>query len=256
MGAETRVYPYARRLAKLLGHPVGDDCAAFATGWPCEVTFSLKRICHDFERLMLTLGWSAWEPEKILSTLENRLPYLESRAETLCASVAPLEHEVNALEGDLENPNPTDEERSVACDRLTELGHRVRALSRDFERLRDTPLLTPVAATIPPEVWTALQQWAEALAWKSPPTPPRQRRAPRDQATEERDKYIYDEYCKGVPLKNIASALSQRSDWEQIASKQGIQAVVQRYTDRHSLPPLPPRRSRREDGTGSAPSQR
>jgi hypothetical protein len=205
---------------------------------------------------MVTLGWSLWEPEKFCSTLESRLPDLESWGESLFASVATLEHEMNALERDLENPNPTDEERSAVCDRRTELDHRLRALYRDADRLRDTPLLTPIPATIPPEAWTALQQAAEALDWKAPPTPPRQRLALRDQATEERDKYIYDEYCNGVPLKNIASALSKHSDWEQIASKQGIRAVVQRYTDRHGLPPLPPRRSRREDDPESAPSQR
>jgi hypothetical protein len=66
----------------------------------------------------------------------------------------------------------------------------------------------------------------------------------RDPKLEERDKYIYDEHCKGTPLKIIMAAVKKHWKLLGIESVQGIRFASSRYAKRHGklLPPLRIRR--------------
>lgn len=63
-----------------------------------------------------------------------------------------------------------------------------------------------------------------------------------DAATEARDKWIYNQCCKGVAYETIAIRLKKKSSkWQRIESKQGIQSAAQRYAKRHGLEEIPRR---------------
>jgi hypothetical protein len=73
----------------------------------------------------------------------------------------------------------------------------------------------------------------------------KQRPILRDESTEARDAWIYDQCCKGVAYTTIISTLRKdHKDWAQIKSKQGITDAAKRYAQRHTKP-LPPRRQKR-----------
>ena len=59
---------------------------------------------------------------------------------------------------------------------------------------------------------------------------------------EDRDKWIYEECCKGTAYDTIIELLEKQAQfWERIGSPPGIRASALRYAKRHSLP-LPKRR--------------
>jgi hypothetical protein len=65
----------------------------------------------------------------------------------------------------------------------------------------------------------------------------------RDKAIEARDKWIYEQCCKGVAYDAIALRLKKKSvNWPRIESKQGIQSAAQRYAKRHNLSDIPRRK--------------
>jgi hypothetical protein len=67
----------------------------------------------------------------------------------------------------------------------------------------------------------------------------------RDKPTEARDKWIYEQCCKGVAHDTIAIRLKKKpTTWVRITRKQGIFACAKRYAERHALPLPPPRQSR------------
>ena len=73
----------------------------------------------------------------------------------------------------------------------------------------------------------------------------KQAQSPRwDEATEARNKWIYDQCMKIVPYKKIISALKSKS-WGRIRSVGGIKSAARVYAKRHHLPEPPPRRSGR-----------
>lgn len=64
----------------------------------------------------------------------------------------------------------------------------------------------------------------------------------RDKNLESRDKWIYDECCKGTPYDLIVSKLKKKpKSWDRIESKQGIRSAAKRYADRNGLPQVPRR---------------
>jgi hypothetical protein len=67
----------------------------------------------------------------------------------------------------------------------------------------------------------------------------------RDPATEARDKWIYEEARKGVPLKNITIELRKRQDLGDDLTSQRVGQIVQEYASRHHLPRIDPARGRR-----------
>jgi hypothetical protein len=73
---------------------------------------------------------------------------------------------------------------------------------------------------------------------------PTGRRLPRDRKTEARDRWIYQQCCKGRKYQAIAAELgrvAQQKNWTKISSKQGIHQAAVRYARRHQPAP-PPRR--------------
>jgi hypothetical protein len=69
----------------------------------------------------------------------------------------------------------------------------------------------------------------------------------RDPATGARDKFIYDESCKGTPWPMIQAKVNAKSEWDAIYSRQGIDSAAKRYAKRLGLPaPPPPNRSPRK----------
>lgn len=63
----------------------------------------------------------------------------------------------------------------------------------------------------------------------------------RPPANEPRDRWIYEQCCKGVPYDTIAIQLKDKRKWEPILSKQGIQQAAVRYQRRNNLPAIPKR---------------
>ena len=51
-----------------------------------------------------------------------------------------------------------------------------------------------------------------------------------------RDKWLYDQYSKGTPLKQIVTALKDRPQWNRISSEAGIGQAAQRYAKENRLP--------------------
>ncbi len=55
-----------------------------------------------------------------------------------------------------------------------------------------------------------------------------------DRLTEARDKWVYNECCKGTAYDSIARKLPKKNaNWEIIETKQGILACAKRYAKRH-----------------------
>jgi hypothetical protein len=78
----------------------------------------------------------------------------------------------------------------------------------------------------------------------------------RDDATEARDRFIYDEWCKGTATKVIMAGVNRMPGWGHIENRQGIRPAAKRYAERHDLPPPPARkpgrpRSPKTDGRNS-----
>ena len=70
-------------------------------------------------------------------------------------------------------------------------------------------------------------------------------KAVRDKLTEARDKWVYNECCKGTAYDSIARNLPKRNTkWPRISTKQGILACAKRYAKRNGLPDPPPRQER------------
>lgn len=65
----------------------------------------------------------------------------------------------------------------------------------------------------------------------------------RDKATEERDRFIYEQCCAGMPYGQIAAEVNKNSDWAPLETKNGAKDAAKRYAQRHQLP-APPRRQR------------
>jgi hypothetical protein len=69
-------------------------------------------------------------------------------------------------------------------------------------------------------------------------------RRKRDQATESRDRWIYEQCCKLVPYDTISIQLRRKpKSWERIESKQGIRAAAIRYAKANNLPQIPTRQN-------------
>jgi hypothetical protein len=81
-----------------------------------------------------------------------------------------------------------------------------------------------------------------------PPTPtlppPPARATGWDQATEARNRWLYEECMRVTPYKRIIKDLEKRSaseNWELIKTINGIKSAAARYAERTRLP-LPPER--------------
>src|SRR5262249_35485275 len=58
----------------------------------------------------------------------------------------------------------------------------------------------------------------------------------KDRKTEARDKWIYEQCCKGVAYDSISRNLSKKNPkWLRIGTKQGIRDCAMRYAKRHGL---------------------
>ncbi len=62
---------------------------------------------------------------------------------------------------------------------------------------------------------------------------------------DSRDKWIYRECCRGAPYKTIASELNKHPSWDPIVTISGVRLAANRFAERHSLPPIPNRKSAR-----------
>jgi hypothetical protein len=64
----------------------------------------------------------------------------------------------------------------------------------------------------------------------------------RDKHSEARDKWIYEECCRGTAYDRIAIILKKKpKGWARIDSKQGVRNAAIRYAKRHKLPDIPKR---------------
>jgi hypothetical protein len=67
----------------------------------------------------------------------------------------------------------------------------------------------------------------------------------RDEKTEARDKWIYEQCHALKPYDQIVRELKEHSEWDLIIRATGIIAAAKRYADRHGLPEIPKRQSGR-----------
>ncbi|HJT78097.1 MAG TPA: hypothetical protein VJ739_12910 [Gemmataceae bacterium] len=68
----------------------------------------------------------------------------------------------------------------------------------------------------------------------------------KDNKTESRDKWIYDQCCKRTAHDRIVAQLRERAGkkgWRVVSSKQRIQQIGNEYADRHGLERPPPRQN-------------
>jgi hypothetical protein len=68
----------------------------------------------------------------------------------------------------------------------------------------------------------------------------------RDEQTEARDKYIYEECCKGVRHRIIRSHVNSHEGWEPLGSDTAIKDAAGRYVGRHPELPYPPPRQKKK----------
>lgn len=69
---------------------------------------------------------------------------------------------------------------------------------------------------------------------------------PRPKLTEYRDNFIFKRYRENMPLKQIAAEVKQNSEWDEIATEEGIRRAAKRYARRHGIEvPEPRKRGRR-----------
>lgn len=71
-------------------------------------------------------------------------------------------------------------------------------------------------------------------------------RATRDRHTEARNKWIYDQCCKGTPHDKIVAALKKiaaKRRWKVVSSKQRIQQIGNEHADSHGLERPAPRQN-------------
>ena len=68
---------------------------------------------------------------------------------------------------------------------------------------------------------------------------------PWDAPTEERNRFIYEEWPKGTPVKTIRAEVNKHPDWDPIETDNGIKAAAGRYARVHDLPPPRPRKQGR-----------
>jgi len=60
-----------------------------------------------------------------------------------------------------------------------------------------------------------------------------------------RDRFCYDEWCKGTNCKAIKAAVNVHPAWDPLETIGGIKTAASRYADRMDLPPIPKRRAGR-----------
>lgn len=64
----------------------------------------------------------------------------------------------------------------------------------------------------------------------------------RDDASEARDRFIYDREIDGTPRKETRAAVNGRDGWGRLESDNGVKFAARSYAARHQLPPPPPRK--------------
>jgi hypothetical protein len=70
-------------------------------------------------------------------------------------------------------------------------------------------------------------------------------KAKRDKLTDARDKWVYEQCCKGEAYDSISRQLpNKNAKWARISTKQGILDCARRYAERKGLPKPPPRQGR------------
>lgn len=81
---------------------------------------------------------------------------------------------------------------------------------------------------------------SEEITVETPPKPPAQ----WDKATEDRNKWLYDQCCKIVPYSTIEKRLSKKPKWGSLTIN-GIKNAANAHAKRHNKTPIPPRQNGR-----------
>jgi len=80
---------------------------------------------------------------------------------------------------------------------------------------------------------------------KQQPTKSSRSPVKKDKPTEARNKWVYEQCCKGTLHQTIALRLPKKNPrWTRITTKQGILACARKYAEDHKLPPPPSRQSK------------
>ena len=67
----------------------------------------------------------------------------------------------------------------------------------------------------------------------------------RNSSSDARDKWIYEECCKGTAYLTIVNKLKTKpKTWDRIDTEQGIRRAAKSYAKKHDLPPIPSRRGK------------
>ena len=106
-----------------------------------------------------------------------------------------------------------------------------------FQQLSTFSIHVQSAASPPPS----------PIAAEKRPAKPTVVLAKQDPKTESRDKWIYEQCCKGVPHDKIVIELKKQAvkkGWRVFSTKNRVWQIGKEYAARHSLPEPPPRQNK------------
>jgi hypothetical protein len=194
----------------------------------------MKSLRRDLPLLMGRVQW-AFRGDKLLkAALKRELKYLRTDAFRAARWIALTVKESDELQKALGTGDDVSQRLAAAGHQAFLEGHKRReALNATCDRA--TARITEICADA-----DKAAEGPAAVQEPTPLAPAPVDNAPvfRDELTEARDKWIYEQCCKGVPYDSIARNLTKQNPrWNSIESKQGILAAARRYAKRRRLPP-------------------
>lgn len=143
-----------------------------------------------------------------------------------------------------------DQKQNVALQNLMRLLEKAAKWFDQNQSLTEEGTLPAFPKSLLEECERALSVLFAQMQTQAPSSitdPPQQSEAIASSPNEPRDKWIYDECCKGTVYKTIISRLGHKpKSWGRISSAQGIRSAIKRYCKRHNLPEPPPRQKGRK----------
>jgi hypothetical protein len=129
------------------------------------------------------------------------------------------------------------------------LGQQEGVTRGGFPAIREVKLpsvsrLAQIEASVKREYAKLNREWRQGASVIGDADKPPRQLVKKDSKTEARNKWIYDQCCKGIPHDKIVAELRTRATrrgWKIVSTKQRIQQIGNEYADDHGLDRPPPR---------------